>query len=247
MSAADRNTYWGLRETLHWVTTREEEGGGAVGDLKEGNRIPLAMFSAKAVGPLSLALIAEYNFGADYEAAGSQPDWESLDIAGSGMMGLGQALNYLLRQVHSRRIRMTAIKCDRYRVKQIPVPLAELNDLEFRITPGHRIAKVGLWSRSRDSLMLRSPQFLRADVIRVWPRRKKDKAALSGMILRHLRAISTPAAPLTQADAQRRCLAEVPNAYPEAFKKVWATLDPSYKRGRGKHGARRALTQEICK
>jgi hypothetical protein len=31
------------------------------------------------------------------------------------MGGLVQALNYLLQQVHKRRIRPTAIKCDRYR------------------------------------------------------------------------------------------------------------------------------------
>jgi hypothetical protein len=49
-------------------------------------------------------------------------------------------------------------------------PLA-LNDLIFRLSPGHRLAAVGLWSRSRDTLVWRSPQFLRADVMRVWPAR----------------------------------------------------------------------------
>jgi hypothetical protein len=247
MSTADRKAYWDLRETLHWVCRRGEEGVAAMRDMKEGNRIPLAMFSAKAVvDPLSLPLIAESDFEADDKAAAWQPAWGLPDIAEFDMIGPGQALNYLLRQVHNRHIRMTAIKCDRYRVKQIPVPPVELNDLEFRITPGHRVAKVGLWSRSRNSLMLRSPQFLRADVIRVWPARKKKNAAVSGVILRHLQAISTSAAPLTKADAQRRCLAEVPNAYPRAFDKAWAILDPSCKRGRGKHGARGALSRETC-
>ena len=118
-------------------------------------------------------------------------------------------------------------------VKQIPVPLAELHNLEFRITSDHRFAKVGLWSRSHNTLMWRSPQFLRADIIRVWPPRKKKSAAVSGVILLHLQTIMTPAAPLTRAEAQRRCLAEVPDAYPGAFKKAWAILDPSCKRGRG--------------
>jgi hypothetical protein len=48
----------------------------------------------------------------------------------------------------------------------------------------------------------------------------------------------TPEAPLTKADAPLRCLAEVPNAYPEAFKRAWAKLEPSRKRARGKHGPR---------
>jgi len=161
-----------------------------------------------------------------------------LDANESGMIGPSQALNYLLQLVRSRRIRMTAIKCDRYRVKQVPVPLAELDDLEFRITSDHRFAKVGLWSRSHNTLMWRSPQFLRAGIIRVWPARKKKSAAVSGVILLHLQTIMTPAAPLTRAEAQQRCLAEVPDAYPGAFKQAWAILDPSCKRGRGQRDGR---------
>ena len=89
-----------------------------------------------------------------------------------------QTLNYLLRQVQIRRIRLTAIKCDSYRVKRVSVPRAELNDIEFRITPGHQIANVGLWSRSRNTLTWRSPQFSQADITRVWPARKKTTAAV---------------------------------------------------------------------
>ena len=161
-----------------------------------------------------------------------------LDANDSGMIGQSQALNYLLQLVRSRRIRMTAIKCDRYRVKQVPVPLAALDDLEFRITSDHRFTKVGLWSRSHNTLMWRSPQFLRAGIIRVWPARKKKSAAVSGVILLHLQTIMTPAAPLTRAEAQRRCFAEVPDAYPGAFKQAWAILDPSCKRGRGQRDGR---------
>jgi hypothetical protein len=57
-------------------------------------------------------------------------------------------------------------------------------------------------------------------------------------ILRHLREIMTPEPPLTKVEAQQRCMAEVPNAYLEAFKQAWMELDSSYKRGRGKHGPR---------
>jgi hypothetical protein len=50
-----------------------------------------------------------------------------------------------------------------------------------------------------------------------------------------------PDAPLTELEAQRRCMAEVPNAYPAAFEKAWAELDPSCKRGAASR-VREALT-----
>jgi len=108
--------------------------------------------------------------------------------------------------------------------------------VEFRITLDHPLTKIGLWSNSRNMLMWRSPQFLRRDIKRVWPARKKMKsAAISGVILQYLQTITTPTAPLTRADAQRRCLAQVPDAFPEAFRKAWAILDPSHKRGRSRY------------
>jgi len=82
------------------------------------------------------------------------------------------------------------------------------------------------------------PQFLRGDVVGAWPARNTKTAAVSGAILRHLRGIMSPEAPLSRVEALRRCLAEVPNAYPAAFKKAWADLEPGFKRGRGKHGPR---------
>jgi len=60
----------------------------------------------------------------------------------------------------------------------------------------------------------------------------------TGEMLRHLREIMTPEPPLTKVEARQRCMAEVPNAYLEAFKQAWMELDSSYKRGRGKHGPR---------
>jgi hypothetical protein len=119
------------------------------------------------------------------------------------------------------------------------VPPVDLHDLIFLLVPGHPVAPVGLWSRSRrNTLVWRSPQFLSTAGVRVWPARNTKTAAVYGAILRHLREIVTPEAPLTKREAQRRCLAEVHNAYPEAFKKVWTVLEPSCKRGRGKHGPR---------
>jgi hypothetical protein len=245
MIASDRKAYWDLLETLHWIGTRDQGGLTATDDIKEDNRTPPAMLTADAVlDRHQLLLLVKYDFKGYREPAAWQPGRVSLDTNGSSVLGLGQSLNYLLQQVHGRRIRMEAIKCDRYRryrVKPVPVSPADLSDLEFRITLDHRVAKVGLWSRSRNELMWRSPKFLRADIIRVWPARKRNLAAVSEVILRHLRTIMNPATPLTRADAQRRCLAEVRGAYPEAFKKAWGILDPSCKRARGQSGDR---TQE---
>jgi hypothetical protein len=50
--------------------------------------------------------------------------------------------------------------------------------------------------------------------------------------------LAFPEAPLTKSEAQATMMAEVPNAYPGAFKKAWIQLEPSLKRGRGKHGSR---------
>jgi hypothetical protein len=148
------------------------------------------------------------------------------------------ALDYLQKKLRSGRLQVTAIKCGERGEKRIPVPLADLNDLTFRFTPDNPIEPVGLWSHSRGIVVWRSPQFLRVDVIRIWPARNTKTAAVYGAILRHLREIMPPEAQLTKPVAQKQCMAEVPNAYPAAFNKAWAALDPSLKRGRGKHGPR---------
>jgi len=242
MSASDHKACWDLLETLHWIGTRDKGRLTAMGEIEEGSRPPLAMLTADAVLDWHQLLpLVEYDFKGDHKPAECQAGRKSLDANESSMLRLGQSLNYLLQQVHIRRIRMEAIKCDMYSAKLVPVSPADLNDLEFRVTLDHQVAKVGLWSRSRNELMWRSPKFLRADVIRVWPARKKKLAQVSELILRHLRTIMNPAAPLTRADAQRHCLAEVRGAYPEAFEKAWGILDPSCKRARGQSGGR---TQE---
>ena len=237
MNASRHKAYWDLLETLYWIGTRDQRGLTAIGDIKEDNRPPQAMLTSNAeLDWHQLLLLVKYDFKGHRQPADWQAGRKSLDANQSSMLGLGQSLNYLLQQVLCRRIRMEAIKCDRYRVKPGSVSPADLSDLEFRITLDYRVAKVGLWSRSRNQLMWRSPQFLRADIIRVWPARKKKTAAVSDAILRHLQAISTRTGPLTKADARRLCFAEVPDAYPEAFNKAWANLDSSCKQGRGERG-----------
>jgi len=120
---------------------------------------------------------------------------------------------------------MTAIRFGRSSDGQIPVPLAELNGLMFRIATGNRVL-AGLWSRSHGSLVWSSPQFLRADVIRAYPARNKKTAATAHAILRHLRQLMTAEAPLTKLEAQQRCMAEVPHAYPEALRRHGRNWSP---------------------
>jgi hypothetical protein len=165
------------------------------------------------------------NLGAELGAL--QSDWTA-----------SHPLDDVLAKVQSGRVRMTAIRCDGSSDARIPVPLAETNDLSFRLMPSHSVAPMGVWSRTGLTLLWSSPQFSRADAVRAWPARNKKTAAVSRAILRHLREIMSSQAPLTKLEAQRRCIAEVPNAYPEAFRRAWAQLDPSYKRQRGKHGPR---------
>jgi hypothetical protein len=229
-SDVDRKTYWDLLETLRWICTRDEQLVAAMWDLDDDTRMALALFGIKVPrGIRSPPGLSRTTRGADLDPAAPQCDGRT-SIPG---------LDDLLRKVHSRRVQMTAIRCDVDSERQIRVPLAELNDLRFRLVPGHRVAPVGLWSRSRrDTLVWKSPQFLRADVISAWPPRNTKTTAVSAAILRHLRGIMSPEAPLTKIEASRRCLAEVPNAYPGAFAKAWAELEPSCKRGRGKHGPR---------
>jgi hypothetical protein len=255
--AMDQKTYWGLGEIVMWIRTRDYERVAAMSDLSEEDAMALAMFTDRArlseKEAMALAVFPDKarfdlrplpdltatNSDAGREAAAPQGHERSSDIGGPIPMPPDQALDDLHRKVHSRRVPMTAIKCDGNSDEQIPVPPVELNDLIFLLVPGHPVAPVGLWSRSRrDTLVWRSPQFLRTIGVRVWPARNRKTAAVYGATLRHLREIMTPEAPLTKREAQRRCLTEVPNAYLEAFKKAWAELEPSCKRGRGKHGPR---------
>jgi hypothetical protein len=256
-SAAGQKTYWGLGEIVMWIRTRDHKRVAAISDLSEEDAMVLAMFTDMArlseQEAMVLAVVADKsrsdlrplpgltatNSDDDRDTAAPQVHGKSSDIGEPIPMPPDQALDDLHRKVHSRRVPMTAIKCDGSSDEQIPVPPVDLHDLIFLLVPGHPVAPVGLWSRSRrNTLVWRSPQFLSTAGVRVWPARNTKTAAVYGAILRHLREIVTPEAPLTKREAQRRCLAEVHNAYPEAFKKVWTVLEPSCKRGRGKHGPR---------
>lgn len=151
--------------------------------------------------------------------------------------GLDRIPHDVMRKVQIRKVRMTVIRSAGSGVERLPVSAAEANELELRITDD-ALAPVIAWSQIQQATAGTSPRFSRVDVIRAWPELSKKTAAVTGAILRHLRVISTPERPLTKAEALDRCLAEVRNAYPEAFKKAWAQLESSRKRGRGKHGPR---------
>jgi hypothetical protein len=238
-NAVDYQTFWGLGEMVMWIRTRDVERVAAMAGLSETDAMVLALFTCRArLHPRLLARLSVTNFDSDRQAAAPHENGEASEISEPGMMDPNRALDDLHGKIHSRRVQMTAIRCDGSSDEQTPVPPVELNDLTFRFIPGNAVAPVGLWSRSRGVLVWRSPQFLRANGLRVWPARNKKTATVSGAILRHLRKIMSREAPITKSEAQRRCLTEVPNAYLGAFKKAWAELEPSCKRGRGKHGPR---------
>jgi hypothetical protein len=239
----DQKTYWGLGEVVMWIRTRDYERVAAISDSSETEAMQLAMFTDRMLlgmrsDPRLIPWISTTNSDADREAAASLNQNKSTRGEEPVPMPPDAALNEVQRKVRSGRLLLTAIKCGQSSNEPIPVPPAELNDLVFRFIPDYPAAPVGLWSTSRGFLVWRSPQFLRSAVIRLWPARNTKTAAVTGAILRHFREIMQPQAPLTRLEAQGRCMAEVPNAYPAAFKKAWAELEPSFKRGRGKHGSR---------
>ena len=239
MNQVDQKTYWGLGEVVMWLRTRDYELVATVGDLSETQAMVGAMFTFRTrMDSRSLGRFATTNCDADREAATPPNKDKAARVEVPVPMPPDAALDDVQRKLRSGCLSLTAIRHGRDSDEQIPVPSAELNDLVFRLIPDHPIAPVGMVSRSCGLVAWRSPQFLRSDVVRVWPARNTKTAAVSAVILCHRRKIMIPEAPLTKSEAQRRCMAEVPNAYPGAFKKAWIQLEPSLKRGRGKHGSR---------
>ena len=235
----DQKAHWGLGEVVMWIRTRDHEGLSAMSDLNETETMVRAMFiHTTPVDPCSLGRFSTMSSDNGRNLATPPANNQCVRIDGVVLTPPDTALNDLQRKLRSGHLQVTAIRCDGRGEERVPVPLADLNDLTFRFTPDDPVAPVRLWSRSRGTLVWRSPQFLRLGVIRQWPARTTRTAAVSRAILRRLQEIMLPEAPLTKPVAQKQCMAEVPNAYPAAFNKAWAALDPSLKRGRGKHGPR---------
>jgi hypothetical protein len=239
MNQVDQKTYWGFGEVVMRIRTRDYERVATVSDFSETQAMVRATFTLKTrMDSRSLPRLSTTNCDANREAAAPPDKDKAAETEAPVPMPPDAVFDDVIRKLRSGCLSLTAIRCGRDSDEQIPVPSAELNDLVFRFIPDHPIAPVGLWSRSRRLVAWGSPQFLRSDVVRVWPARNTKTAAVSAAILPHLRKIMMPEAPLTKSKAQRRCMTEVPNAYPGAFKKAWMQLEPSLKRGRGKHGSR---------
>jgi hypothetical protein len=230
MSNSDHKTYWDLFETVIWIYSRSEEKLAAMWGWSDEDKASAIIFGMRVRMVMHSPPDLGSGRGAIMEAAVLEANGSTMDAH--------HPFEDLLRKVHSRRVWMTAINFRDPNERQIEVPLVEMNDLQFRMIPGNRGVVAGLWSRSREALVWKSPQFLRADVIGAWPAPRTKTAAFPGAILRHLRQIMTPEGRLTKAEARQRCLAEVANAYPEAFKRAWDQLEASYKRRRGNHGKR---------
>jgi hypothetical protein len=238
-STLDQKAHWGLGEVVMWIRTHDYERLSAISELSETEAMVRAMFSyTTPVNPCSLWRFSTMNPDADPKLAATAANNQSVRIEEPALIPADIALNDVQRKLRSGHPRLTAIKCDGRGGERMEVSPADLSDLTLRFTPDDPAAPVGLWARSRGTLAWRSPQFLRVEIIRAWPARNTKTAAVSRAILHHLQMIMPAKAPLTKREAQQRCMAEVSNAYPAAFKQAWASLDPSLKRGRGKHGPR---------
>jgi hypothetical protein len=231
MTDRDPKTYWDLFETLCWICFRDEDKVAVMWGMSDEGKASLVMHGMRVERVIHSPPGPS---GSTRGAVMGTVAAEQNELA----MEAQDAFKDLLRKVHSRRVHMTAINSRDSHERQIEVPLAELNDLELRMIPDYRGVGTALWSRSSDAVAWRSPQFLRVDVIGAWPAPKTKTATVAAAILRHLRQIMTPEAGLTKTEARQRCLAEVANAYPAAFKRAWDELEMPYKRGRGKHGKR---------
>jgi len=204
VNQVDQKTYWGLGEVVMWIRTRDYGRVATVSDLSETEAMVRAMLTLRTpMDSCSLSRFATKNADVDRQAVAPLDKDKAARVEGAVPMSPDAALNDLLAKLRSGRLPLTAIKHGRDSDEQIPVPPAELNDLEFRFIPGHQIASTGLWSRSRGLLAWASPQFLRSDVIHSWPARNTKTAAVTAAILRHLRRIMLPGAPLTRPEAQR--------------------------------------------
>ena len=128
-TALDQKTYWGIGETVMWIRIRDHERVAAMSDLSEEEAMVLAMFAFKAQWDLRSLLDLPTNPDADRNETAPQDKDKSLRIDGPVLMPPDQALDDLHRKLRSRRLPLTAIRCDGNNGKRTPVPTADLNDL----------------------------------------------------------------------------------------------------------------------
>jgi len=236
-SAAEQKTGWNLGETVMWICTRDYDRVAGLWHMSEVDAVASTFFNRALLPNLEATVTISELYDSPPPACqvALQRRAEFLPTAEPNTLPSDQLLREVMRRVQIRHVQMTMIRLDGNDGERSSVSASEANDLVLRLT-GDPAKPVLVWSRSRRSPVGTSPWFSRSDVLRGWPERIKKTIAVIATILRHLREISTPEAPLTKAKARERCLAEVPNAYPEAFKKAWVHLESCRKRGQGKHG-----------
>jgi hypothetical protein len=239
ITATDQKPTWDLGETVKWICSRDHDRVVAMWDMDEAESVATGFFHPGAL-PTLRAKVRIFGFGdadALERSAVRHLVAESWVIEEPRTVPSERVLKDVMRGVQMRHLRMTMIRGEGDNVERITVAASDAGHFELRLT-GDPLEPVLVWSLERQSPAGRSPRFSRADVVRSWPERLKKTVAATAAILRYLAEISTPEAPLTKAKACERCLAEVPNAYFAAFEKAWRQLEPSRKRGRGKHGPR---------
>jgi hypothetical protein len=263
--ARDQKTNWNAGETIMWVRTRDYDRVADLWDASEFESISLAWFARDLLPKIPVRMTSDGSVvvGEASSPVPSEPElvtipdppvttppqpdqamivaWALAVAAVHHQRGpsasidlpLDRILRELMKKVHTRRIsndvaqRGGAWPSFDWASERLGIPLTE-----------DPLAPIIVWSQIHQEAVGTSPWFSRADVIRAWPERRKKTAAVDGAILRHLRQISTPEAPLTKDQAWKRCRDEVPNAYPAAFERAWLRLDPALKLRRGKHGIR---------
>ena len=264
--AGDQKIEWNLGETITWIRTRDHDRVADLWEASEFEAASRALFDRDLLPKIDPPAAVPAGPGGVAEAAAgivahsptkpSREDGDDVPDAKDEQQALEVLLTEaarrqkrrlppieglvpaaipqaVMRHVQTRRVRMTMIKDG----ERVAVAAAEANELELRITDDP-LTPVLVWSRTRREPIGTSPGFLRADAIRCWPELTRKTVAVAVAVLEHLRRISTPEAPLMRAHARQRCLEEVPNAYPAAFKRAWKQLEPARKRGVGKHGPR---------
>jgi len=129
----DRKTYWELLETLTWIVTRDDRRVAALQECSDQDKMALALWGMKVRMVIhSPPGSWGRNRGADLETPAPQ-----------GNKGAPHPLDDVLAKVQSGRVGVTTISCDGDTNEQIPVPLAELNDLEFLLMPSHPVCAGG--------------------------------------------------------------------------------------------------------
>jgi hypothetical protein len=214
----DQKILWNLGEALTWIQSYDYNRLCAIWDYTETEAV--------SCGLLHSTYAVKHEDQASCLASRRDDKFEL------------PAIEQIKRSVQRGELRVSALRYDAGPNEWVPVPKSELAHLEIRLT-GDPLVPI-LWSQSSSAPVYKLPRFSSSEIIRLWPAAGVKTAVMDRALLRHLERISSKVEPLTKDQARDRCLEEVPGAFVRAFERAWAQLDPEMKRGRGKHGRRRA-------